>query len=219
MKKRPRMYAERTLTRMYAKLPFDEQQVATLHQYFTTFSDTYQVISMQEAFDIIRGQWETELSEADFIAFAEIARHEVHPYAILSMDELYKDAAESTPMEWELIQNALLEDGLAAYEQAKADRQKAKQEEAAIEAATARLDEIIAAPKKQEPVISDDVVDLDEFRNMLLQMNVPDDDLRVRLIAEVMKMDPRVPTKAIAKNAPCPCGSGKKYKRCCGKNK
>jgi SEC-C motif-containing protein len=25
------------------------------------------------------------------------------------------------------------------------------------------------------------------------------------------------PTKKISRNAPCPCGSGKKYKRCCGK--
>lgn len=25
------------------------------------------------------------------------------------------------------------------------------------------------------------------------------------------------PQKKIGRNAPCPCGSGKKYKRCCGK--
>ncbi|MEO1885089.1 MAG: YchJ family metal-binding protein, partial [Methylococcales bacterium] len=29
---------------------------------------------------------------------------------------------------------------------------------------------------------------------------------------EVKKQDPNVPSK----NSPCPCGSGKKYKRCCG---
>ena len=27
------------------------------------------------------------------------------------------------------------------------------------------------------------------------------------------------PYAKIGRNAPCPCGSGKKYKRCCGKNK
>jgi SEC-C motif-containing protein len=29
---------------------------------------------------------------------------------------------------------------------------------------------------------------------------------------ETKKQDPNVPSK----NSPCPCGSGKKYKRCCG---
>jgi hypothetical protein len=26
----------------------------------------------------------------------------------------------------------------------------------------------------------------------------------------------RGPTLAVARNAPCPCGSGRKYKKCCG---
>ena len=26
-----------------------------------------------------------------------------------------------------------------------------------------------------------------------------------------------IKTKKISRNAPCPCGSGKKYKHCCGK--
>jgi hypothetical protein len=34
-----------------------------------------------------------------------------------------------------------------------------------------------------------------------------------RAIAE---MKPHVPTKEPGRNDPCPCGSGKKYKRCCG---
>ncbi len=32
-------------------------------------------------------------------------------------------------------------------------------------------------------------------------------------------IDPRtssIPTKNVGRNDPCPCGSGKKYKRCCG---
>ena len=31
--------------------------------------------------------------------------------------------------------------------------------------------------------------------------------------------DPRiVPRKKVGRNEPCPCGSGKKYKKCCGLN-
>jgi uncharacterized protein YecA (UPF0149 family) len=34
-------------------------------------------------------------------------------------------------------------------------------------------------------------------------------------------IDPRfvtVPRKKVGRNDPCPCGSGKKYKKCCGLN-
>jgi uncharacterized protein YecA (UPF0149 family) len=30
------------------------------------------------------------------------------------------------------------------------------------------------------------------------------------------RVDPILCTQAIGRNDPCPCGSGKKYKRCCG---
>ena len=29
---------------------------------------------------------------------------------------------------------------------------------------------------------------------------------------------PRTAAKEVGRNDPCPCGSGKKYKNCCGKN-
>ncbi|MCM1271487.1 MAG: SEC-C metal-binding domain-containing protein [Ruminococcus flavefaciens] len=42
------------------------------------------------------------------------------------------------------------------------------------------------------------------------------DELCVQMLSELMKTDN---VKPISKNALCPCGSGKKYKRCCGKDK
>jgi len=48
-----------------------------------------------------------------------------------------------------------------------------------------------------------------------------------RLIAGATRPLPSVPVaapktvappRAVSRNAPCPCGSGDKYKRCCGKN-
>ena len=38
---------------------------------------------------------------------------------------------------------------------------------------------------------------------------------------QVNETGPRAPmrsTKTIGRNDPCPCGSGRKYKNCCGKN-
>ncbi len=38
-------------------------------------------------------------------------------------------------------------------------------------------------------------------------------------IANGYKQEPIIKDKKIMPNDPCPCGSGKKYKQCCGKNK
>jgi preprotein translocase subunit SecA len=35
--------------------------------------------------------------------------------------------------------------------------------------------------------------------------------------AEKPRIQPRVVSEKIGRNDPCPCGSGKKYKKCCGK--
>ncbi len=42
-------------------------------------------------------------------------------------------------------------------------------------------------------------------------------DSVVRELPDVPVVEPVIaPVKRVALNAPCPCGSGKKYKRCCG---
>lgn len=42
------------------------------------------------------------------------------------------------------------------------------------------------------------------------------------IFLEELKGEPQVPYRSkkeiIGRNAPCPCGNGKKYKNCCGKN-
>lgn len=37
------------------------------------------------------------------------------------------------------------------------------------------------------------------------------------LFKAMPRKEPTGPIREIARNAPCPCGSGRKYKRCCGK--
>ncbi len=58
-------------------------------------------------------------------------------------------------------------------------------------------------------------MDINELRRNLTESDMPD-ELRVQMLSELMKIDN---VKPISKNALCPCGSGKKYKRCCGKDK
>ena len=58
-------------------------------------------------------------------------------------------------------------------------------------------------------------MDINELRRGLAESDMPN-GLRVQMLSDLMKIDP---AKSISKNALCPCGSGKKYKRCCGKEK
>lgn len=46
-----------------------------------------------------------------------------------------------------------------------------------------------------------------------------DEDTRHRLYLEQKKSGTIIKEQKIYPNDPCPCGSGKKYKKCCGRNK
>ncbi len=45
-----------------------------------------------------------------------------------------------------------------------------------------------------------------------------DDDKRKQIRKDYNKSTQVIKPKKIGRNEPCPCGSGKKYKKCCGKN-
>lgn len=47
--------------------------------------------------------------------------------------------------------------------------------------------------------------------------NIFSEDKR-RQIRDKWRTDKQAVSKKIERNAPCPCGSGKKYKKCCGQN-
>lgn len=48
--------------------------------------------------------------------------------------------------------------------------------------------------------------------------DIYDDETRKRLYLEQRKSGTIRKEKKIGRNDPCPCGSGKKYKKCCGRN-
>jgi hypothetical protein len=43
-------------------------------------------------------------------------------------------------------------------------------------------------------------------------------DEKRRQIRDTWRSDKQAVSEKIGRNSPCPCGSGKKYKKCCGKN-
>ena len=48
-----------------------------------------------------------------------------------------------------------------------------------------------------------------------LEPDKPEDITDLEILLNPLK--PMVAAKKVGRNAPCPCGSGKKYKKCCGK--
>ncbi|MFB3894620.1 MAG: SEC-C metal-binding domain-containing protein [Phycisphaerae bacterium] len=47
-------------------------------------------------------------------------------------------------------------------------------------------------------------------------MSKEERDAEEKLLKETPKTEPIHAAKAVGRNDPCPCGSGKKYKKCCG---
>ena len=64
-------------------------------------------------------------------------------------------------------------------------------------------------------------MDIEDFRKQILTMELPSEAMRFDLLKQLAGIKPSTPQpekqKKIGRNDPCPCGSGKKYKRCCGK--
>lgn len=64
-------------------------------------------------------------------------------------------------------------------------------------------------------------VSAEELRLEILNMKVPNDSIRNQLLLELAKADaainPARKQTKIGRNALCPCGSGRKYKKCCGR--
>ena len=57
----------------------------------------------------------------------------------------------------------------------------------------------------------------DWLYNLSAWEKIFDEEKRKELYREAKKMNTIVKEKKIGRNDPCPCGSGKKYKKCCGR--
>ena len=66
--------------------------------------------------------------------------------------------------------------------------------------------------------IANGTMDIADLRKSILNAELPNEELRfslLRELSEIKKDHP--PKKKVGRNELCPCGSGKKYKKCCGR--
>jgi len=116
-------------------------------------------------------------------------------------------------------------------------KELAEKYEVSIQKMTGFLDGINDSLKEQNPIeemTEDTVVNLGFDKELLYKNMVDakadwlyelpmwdeifDAETKKNLYREAKKMNTIVKGKKIGRNDPCPCGSGKKYKYCCGRN-
>lgn len=112
----PQLYEKSRLDEMYAKLELSDETIKLLHDYFAAFNEFYRIISLHDAFGIIKRQNGDSISREAFIAFSEIVRHEDgHFYYVLGVDELYDDVPVSEIMDREIVSESLVDFDLNDY--------------------------------------------------------------------------------------------------------
>jgi len=76
-----------------------------------------------------------------------------------------------------------------------------------------RIEKIQIGPNMQQS-ISRGNIDAEEFKQMLSTSDLPP-----HIMMDMLDQIDIIKSRKIGRNDPCPCGSGKKYKQCCGKTK
>jgi len=292
----PEEYNKETLDEMYSKLKMSlsDERIELLRRYFEAMNNFYQIIPLKRMFRIINSQNDEQYSEKDFLAFAEIARHERHFYSILGKEELYDDEPESKSFDRELIHESLLDfdiyyemadakcdkpyyvpekDDLLKYEddfyEAKTSQYNAMAEfvhkniEHRSEYIDDAMSEILFIVKGEDSSPDEALKFLDkcntginlseqkykEFVKLYLDLHnntrnpynngftpaellqrtgdqIESNYLREPTFMNVLSNNiwesPKasaqpIRSKKVGRNDPCPCGSGKKYKKCCGR--
>lgn len=112
----PQVYEKSKLDEMYTRLDLPDDTIRLLHDYFAAFGEFYHIISLRDAFGIIKRHNGDLISKETFIAFSEIVRHEDgHFYFILGADELYEDAPAAEIMDREIVHESLVDVDLEFY--------------------------------------------------------------------------------------------------------
>lgn len=112
----PESYPRRKLNALYREIPLKDTTFRTLRKYFDAMALLYGIIPLRKALEIIQAQNPQLVTEAEFCAFAEIARHELGYYCILGAEELFVDNRKKhSPLDREIIDLCLLDDDAEAY--------------------------------------------------------------------------------------------------------
>lgn len=317
----PEEYGRRKLNALYREIPLKDTTSRLLRKYFNAAANLYGIIPLRKLYGIITSQNKSLVTKEEFLAFAEIARHECEDYYILGNSELYYDGPDTDLMEYEVIDIMLIDANLDPYHEILRGHQGKpyyvpdKKEflaydnpfycedspeaaafrnflltrttlpedmmeavftdiyyglhcmNAGFEDVMKRLDDVGVAfrhkadvgafsdvytafhnhvrmqcnrghtpdelfamlpPEERIPrilsfgpnirqAIADGTMNPDELRKSILTMELPNEELRFSLLKEIAEAVNAAKPKKIGLNDPCPCGSGKKYKKCCGR--
>ena len=107
----PNPDGQKKLDEMSTKLKehLSDERIDLLRRYFEAANNFYQIITLKRLFRIINSQNSETYTEDDFLAYAEITRHERHYFEIYGLDEIFERQPESTPINRLLIHESLLE--------------------------------------------------------------------------------------------------------------
>lgn len=317
----PEIYGRRKLNALYREIPLKDATSRLLRKYFNAAANLYGIIPLHKLYGIIASQNKSLVTREEFLAFAEIARHECEDYYILGKSELYYDGPETELMEYEVIDVQLIDEDLDPYHEVLRGHQgkpyyvpdkkellaydnpfywentpeaeafrtflltktivpEDKMEavfvdiyyglhcmNAGLEDVLNRLDEIgvefrrkvdvgdfaevytpfhnhvrmqcnrghtpdelfaLLPPEERIPkslsfgpnirqAIADGTMNPEELRQGILTMDMPSEELRMSLLKEIAAAQTAAKPKKVGRNDPCPCGSGKKFKKCCGR--
>lgn len=112
----PQIYEKSRLDEMYAQLGLPDDTIKLLQDYFSAFGNFYHIISLNDAYGIIRRHNGDLISKENFVAFSEVVRHDDgYYYFILGADELYEDAPVSEVMDREIIHECLVDVDFELY--------------------------------------------------------------------------------------------------------
>lgn len=99
----PQEYDRRKLNALYREIPLKDATFRTLRKYFNAMANLYGIITLEKAWEIIHSQCPRMVTKEEFLAFAEIARHECEFFCILGEDEIYSDVKKVDPLHREII--------------------------------------------------------------------------------------------------------------------
>ena len=78
----------------------------------------------------------------------------------------------------------------------------------------------ISIGKNMRAMLENGELDIYDLRRSIMEQEFPNERMRDSLLEQIDEImagrSPSAKSKKIGRNEPCPCGSGKKYKKCCG---
>lgn len=119
----PEEYTRRELNARYREIPLKDTTSRLLRKYFNAMANLYGIIPLHKAKEILFSLSPKLVTEDEFLAFAEIARHECEGYYILGGDELYTNVRHTKPLDREIIDVTLMDASTDLYIETKRSQQ------------------------------------------------------------------------------------------------